>query len=481
MNDAAARPGLWGKLRQMRTAFVLLCLIAAGALIGTVLPQGLPPEEYASRYGAFAGGLVVRLGLGHVHSAVWFLLLIALLLLSLAACSGRLWREARARWRGPGAEAAMQRLQSPTHTTRSPLAPEQACAALAAVAGRHGLRHVPLAADGAPQVLYLVRHRASAWGQMLAHYAVFLIALGALLGSLPRLSLDRQVMVPEGDTYHADDGALPFDVRVDGFRVLRQPGTDEVQNYVSQVVLLADGRELTRGEVSVNHPLRCRGVFISQVSWTLGEARVSVSRAGRTTPLAFPLARNADPAGGVWGVPRESWAAALPGERAALVATGFYADSADENGAAMGRDSEFLGRPALHLTFVSIPQGDRAAGQRRHNLDEIGWLLPGMSRPLPGGGDVRFLGVTQVTGLGLRRDSGLPLVWAGFIVCLVGLTLIFYLPLHRSVLSCAADDAGGTTVRWATYGQGPEAAPTGLWADMLQAVGAYATEGAPDA
>jgi hypothetical protein len=406
VNDAAARPGLWGKLRQMRTAFVLLCLIAAGALIGTVLPQGLPPEEYASRYGAFAGGLVVRLGLGHVHSAVWFLLLIALLLLSLAACSGRLWREARARWRGPGAEAAMQRLQSPTHTTRSPLAPEQACAALAAVAGRHGLRHVPLAADGAPQVLYLVRHRASAWGQMLAHYAVFLIALGALLGSLPRLSLDRQVMVPEGDTYHADDGALPFDVRVDGFRVLRQPGTDEVQNYVSQVVLLADGRELTRGEVSVNHPLRCRGVFISQVSWTLGEARVSVSRAGRTTPLAFPLARNADPAGGVWGVPRESWAAALPGERAALVATGFYADSADENGAGWSRCSSFP--TARGRSAPPQPRRDRLAAPR-HVPAAAGRGRRAVPGRHPGHGPGPAQGQRAAAGVGrLHRLPGRP-------------------------------------------------------------------------
>ena len=468
----------WKKLREMRTVFQLLFFIAAGALLCALVPQNLEPAEYYQRYGRFLGNIITRLGISHVHTAPWFLLLIAILMLSLVACSGRLWKEASVRWRLPDAAGAQQRLKSPTQAAQSSLAPPDTMAAVAATARRHGYRSFAVATEGQRQVVYLCKHRWSAWGQALAHYAVFLIAIGSLMGSAPGLSVDQQVDIQEGDTYHADDGSLPFDIRVDKFNIARQADAEAVENYYSDVVLLAQGKELARAQISVNRPLRYQGYFVSQSSWSLGEAHIEATVNGKTTPLAFPLARAGGPEMGEessWGVPQESIVAQVPDGHAAFVATGFFADSIEQNGKIVGRESEYPGRPALNLTFVSGLPGSKAApgsamGHRPHGLQDIGWFCPGQALPLPGGGSVKFIGITQVTGLGIRKDNGLPLVWAGFIACMIGLSLIFYVPLRRSLLMCEPRGSGRTTIGMSTYGRATDLAVDDLWTDLLQAV-----------
>ena len=71
---AVLRAG-WKKLREMRTVFQLLVIIAIAALICAVVPQNEDPQTYYTRYGSFVANVVVRLGLDHVHSTAWFELL----------------------------------------------------------------------------------------------------------------------------------------------------------------------------------------------------------------------------------------------------------------------------------------------------------------------------------------------------------------------------------------------------------------------
>jgi cytochrome c biogenesis protein ResB len=472
---------LWRKLREMRTVFQILFVIAIAALLCAIIPQGASPDEYYSRYGRFLGNIIVRLSLDHVHSATWFILLIGVLLLSLVACSRRLWQEAALRWRIPAVEAAAQRVKSGGRVNALLFeAPAAALESLQAAAHRRGYRFWPLGTEGDQPVVYACRHRASAWGQTMAHYAVFLIALGSVLGVLPGLSLDRQVEVEEGTTYRAEDKSLPFDIAVDHFRIEQDPSTGEVRNYYSDVRLLTGQQVLAAATISVNHPLRYRGYFISQASWGLGAVKVEATRAGQTTPLTFPLARGGCPASGdesgqqcIWGVPQESAVSFLPGQQAALVATGFYADARREGKKVVGRETEYPGTPALNLTLVGGLSGQKQApteahGTRSHSLKDLGWALVGESLPIEGG-QVKFVGVTKSTGLGVRKDVGLPLVWLGFIATILGLSLIFYFPVQRAIIAFEPRGSERTGVKVGFYGgSGPAMDDlTEVWTEIL--------------
>jgi hypothetical protein len=157
-------------------------------------------------------------------------------------------------------------------------------------------------------------------------------------------------------------------------------------------------------------------------------------------------------------VPQESAAAFLSDGHSALVATDFFADAKKEGGKVLGRDTEYPGRPALKLTLVSglpvqaKPQ-EPAEGTPTHTMSDVGWLFPGETQPLADGGAVKFVGITESTGLGIRKDVGLPLVWAGFIASIVGLILIFYFPLQRNIVACEPRGKGQTALTMGTYGR----------------------------
>src|SRR5438552_10182835 len=80
---------VWRTLRSMRTALVLLFLLAAGAAVGSLLPQ-IPnsPQRVASYRLAhpFLGTLFLRAGFFDVFGSWWFVLILTLLFVSLIAC-----------------------------------------------------------------------------------------------------------------------------------------------------------------------------------------------------------------------------------------------------------------------------------------------------------------------------------------------------------------------------------------------------------
>ena len=473
----------WKRLREMRTVFQLLVVIAAAALICTVVPQGESPEQYHSRYHWFLANIILRLGLDHVHSATWFLALIGVLLLSLVACSSRLWQEAALRWGVPEADAAARKVKaSGSLSAASKVSLERAADQVRRAARARGFHTRALPAAGPGAVLYLCKHRLSAWGQALAHYAVFLIALGSVLGAIPGLSLDQTIGIQEGDVYSAPDGRLPFSVAVDRFRIEQDPASGSVQNYYSEVRLLEAGNEVARGIISVNHPLRYRGYFLSQSDWSLGEARVEVSRGGKTEQVAYPLSRGGCPEMGseaMWGVAEADARRLLASGDAALVPTAFCADARREGKQVVALNSEYPGTPAMSLTYVSgLPSmagpPAPAHGMAPHAMKDLGWLMVGDTAPLGDGGRAKFVAVTKVTGLGVRKDVGLPLVWIGFVASMVGLVMIFYFPLQRSLVALEADGPERTVVTMGLYGRSGDLVDEAneVWTGIVEQLGA---------
>jgi hypothetical protein len=64
---------LWGSLTSIRLTVFLLLILAAVAVIGTVVPQDQPPGWYLRRYGDGLGGLISGGGLARIYYSPWFL------------------------------------------------------------------------------------------------------------------------------------------------------------------------------------------------------------------------------------------------------------------------------------------------------------------------------------------------------------------------------------------------------------------------
>src|SRR5579875_2962515 len=107
---------VWRRLTSMRTALILLFLLAVAAVPGSLLPQRpINPQKttsYISSHGSW-GRLLDRIGMFDVFGSVWFAAISLLLFVSLIGCLiPRIRVHARALVRKP--------LPAPRNLTRLP-------------------------------------------------------------------------------------------------------------------------------------------------------------------------------------------------------------------------------------------------------------------------------------------------------------------------------------------------------------------------
>ena len=87
----------WGmrlleRLGAIRLFFITSILILAACILGGVIPQGQPIERYQEMFGPALTGWIGRLGLNNLFGSFWFLGLLALAGVNLAACSLRRYK-----------------------------------------------------------------------------------------------------------------------------------------------------------------------------------------------------------------------------------------------------------------------------------------------------------------------------------------------------------------------------------------------------
>ena len=73
----------------MRFAITMLCFIGIASVIGTILKQNEPYENYIIKFGQFWFEFFEAMGLYNVYQAFWFLLILIFLIISTSFCVSR--------------------------------------------------------------------------------------------------------------------------------------------------------------------------------------------------------------------------------------------------------------------------------------------------------------------------------------------------------------------------------------------------------
>ncbi|MFN8195603.1 MAG: cytochrome c biogenesis protein ResB [Nocardioidaceae bacterium] len=176
----------WRQLTSMRTALVLLLLLALAAIPGSVIPQtgvdSLKTSQWQERHPHLTP-VYDRLGLFNVYGSPWFSAIYLLLFVSLVGCIlPRLavyWRALRAR--PPAAPRTLTRL--PGHTSYvTDESPDAVLARARAVLGGRRYRLAP-PAEGTDAVAAERGHLREA-GNLLFHLALLVVLTGFAVGSL---------------------------------------------------------------------------------------------------------------------------------------------------------------------------------------------------------------------------------------------------------------------------------------------------------
>jgi cytochrome c biogenesis protein len=450
---------VWRTLRSMRTALILLLLIALASVAGSLLPQWPNTPERVLQYRAahpFWGTFFDRAGLFDVFGSWWFVLLVSLLFVSLIAC---LVPRTRALWRA---------LRTPPMQAREidafPRYAEMAVAAgpdAAIEASRRVLRRrrFRVARDPSRPALAAEKGVAREVGSLAFHWAFILLLAGVVYGKGTGFS--GLVAVVEGQTWvdaEANyDGTIRAGAFFDDFTGvglhLRDFRSDfatsgQPMDFVSEVDLLApDGSPIRTEAIRVNHPAKVEGIWIYQsgfgwapvIEVTLdGEVVSSGPVVMDRAPAPDGIAEFAMPWRGVVKLP----GAGDQGLDRAIELE-LWPDSSALTALLREEEPQAMLRafdPVIRFTVWEGVLSDLATnGLDTTTLDEVSSGIVGAGRTadladgalLPEGDDgsgstISFPELRQYSVFQVARDAGVPLVLAAAILILVGLLPALY-------------------------------------------------------
>jgi cytochrome c biogenesis protein len=317
----------------MRFAISALSVLCIASAIGTIVPQASPDINYVNQFGAFWAEVFAAFDVFRVYNAPWFLVFMALMLISTTLClirnTPKMLREARA-WplhvRDRAFVAFRHRHENAvTNESQAVLSVQQATDWLKS----HGYSiKNPVSNDASLPVVVAKKGAYNRLGYIFAHLAIVVISLGGLLDSeiptraaawwwekapinLAGLNSAQEVpasakmpqatptyranlLIPEGQTsdmavINRPGGAflldLPFELTLKAFRV-DYYSTGMPKLFASDVVLKdkSDGT-LREATIEVNKPLIHRGVAIYQSSFDDGGSKLKLV----AHPLSGPV------------------------------------------------------------------------------------------------------------------------------------------------------------------------------------------------
>ena len=370
-------------IADLRLAIVLLLLIALASSIGTAIPQQESAAFYHDRYdsqpwlGLVKGGLLLQLELDHVYASAWFLLLLGWLGLALLLCS---WRrqwpalQASLRWvdyRSPRQLSKLSVAESLSSEAAGPLL-ERLAEQLQASGWHLNRQEDRFAARRG--VLGRV-------GPLLVHAGLVVLMVGAAWGALAGQRLERFLAPGRELELLSKRGDNQVTVALDRFTIQRDPA-GRPEQFTSSLRLIPPGETAPlERQISVNHPLRYHGITLYQADWSLAAITLQL---GRSPLLQLPLQPFPELGEQIWGL-------VLPtrpdGSDPVLLSLN------NENGP------------------VQIFAAD---GQ------QLALLVPGGAAETVNGVPIRVESVLPASGILLKRDPGVPLVYTGFAIALLG-------------------------------------------------------------
>lgn len=421
---------IWHFFISMRTGLVLILILTILSLIGTLLmqaPEGLAgdPQAYASwldslrpKYGGWTN-VFDALGLLSIFASVWFKGTMILLVTSVVACAAnrapRLWKQAT-RPHLRMTESFFE--HAPLRATVESASDEERALAEVEAAFRSQHFRTVVTRDDEGIHLFADRFRWGPFGTVIAHVSLIVILVGAIAGSFLGFR-DTGFAAPIGTKVDVGYGT--------GLTLLARSFTDTYStdsgapsDYQSDLVVYRGDQQVAAQVIRVNQPLEVGDVTFYQ-SFFGPAAAMQVRDASGA--LIFDE-----------GVPL-LW------------------ESKD--------DTERVGRftipgQGLQVFVVSAASGKVSRsvkpGQVQVELYKTGTTTPldirviDQGKPATVGGlEVTFAREHQFTGLIVASDPGVPLVWGGAILLVLGVCLVFFFPNRRAWALIRPTD-GGTAV-----------------------------------
>jgi cytochrome c biogenesis protein len=254
-------------------ALLIISTITITSIAGTIIQQGESLQFYAQRYGERPAIILELLDITNMYSSYWFQGLLILFCLNLVVCT----------WvRLPGVLAIIRKDNLMISATKLPKDPVSVVLTskvshdvsnLSIISA--ALAPLSLKNTKGPGEESIFLHDRGAWtriGAYIVHASILLIIAGALIGKY--WGYDAFVMVPEGtaesSVHERGEGhkeiPLGFEVFCHNFKTDYYPnGTPK--EYRSDLTVIESGKKVLDKTITVNDPLKYKGVTFFQSSY----------------------------------------------------------------------------------------------------------------------------------------------------------------------------------------------------------------------
>ena len=259
---------------NLKFSIFILLLISLCSVIGTVIEQDQSIEIYKTNYpltnplfGFLSWDLILKLGLDHVYKTWWFLFLIFLFGCSLVLCS------------------FLQQLLALKIARR--------CQFFRTTNSFYKLNNLTILANFSfskilstvrtqqysifqqKNMVYCYKGLIGRIGPIIVHFSMILILIGTIVGSL--FGFKAQEIIPKTEQFHIQNilsngtlSVIPRDsARVNDFWITYTKNKTISQFYSDISILNPEGNEIKRKTISVNYPFINHGVYYYQTDWSL--------------------------------------------------------------------------------------------------------------------------------------------------------------------------------------------------------------------
>ena len=400
---------------SLKLTMFLLISLALISIIGTVIPQGVPPQEYIAQISPAKLKLYKALGFFDMYHSWWFIMLLYLLTINLIACS---IKRLPAIWKvvtqpvtvlSEGLERSLANLS----TLRSPAEPAALKEQIAAFLTHEFAAPVVTESDGAWHLFA----QKTPWCRLsvyVVHLSVIIIFIGAMIGSL--FGFKGFVNIPEGENVSTvmlrseQEMNLGFSLRLDQFTVTNYP-SGAPKEFKSILTVLENGQpvpDYTNARVIVNDPLTYKGITFYQSSYgNAGNYHFTVSDVKGTNPVSLVASGQSSvnlPDGSSMHV---------------LEATDDIAQFTPElsGPAAQVEIHTADGKAESFVVYANHPELNLQHAQQ-HGAGPV----------------IHYKGAEKhmYTGLQVAKDPGVEVVWLGCLVMIIGIYVAFFMS-HRRV------------------------------------------------
>lgn len=437
-------PGLIQTLSSLQFGVVLLTAIAVVSIIGTLIPQGRELEFYREQY-PLLSTLIYLFRFDRTYSSPLFMGLLGLLGLNLVMCS---------------IIKFPRLLQATFKPDRTPSASAVQAMPISLTVDRCSLEDVQKAFSGKgfnlrpqdEQHLYGEKGRFGRLGATVVHISLLFLLAGGMVTLLT--GLRGQIVLETGQaaaTARLADGSdipLGFVIQLDRFDVeFYESHPGRPKSFLSAVTVTPDGGESFPRDIRVNHPLDLNGFTVYQSSYGVAKPQAPVSSANDSATVAITLKGMPD------DMPPLTTVTLAAGDNISVPGFG---DSLSVRVDEVLRDFRRGGmqggnaNPAVRMSVL-------VHGEQRWQVFAFR-NFPGLNMPMHQDLDLLFNmkditideNIPVETGpgefytvLGVSRDRGIPIVWAGALLMMVGLVLSFYIRPRRV---CVVEDNGSVII-----------------------------------